>query len=88
MIIGLATYGRSFTLSGSVTGMGAAASGAGVRGQYTREAGFLSYYEVTDQQMLNKESYYLHHVIFGILVVDYRIFPNKKVIKTQIICKS
>jgi chitinase len=44
--IGLATYGRSFTLTSSSTGLGAPAKGAGPAGKYTREAGFLAYYEV------------------------------------------
>nr|AYD38868.1 acidic mammalian chitinase-like protein [Mytilus galloprovincialis] len=46
LIIGLATYGRTFTLSGSQTSIGAAASGPGIKGQYTREAGIMSYYEI------------------------------------------
>lgn len=46
LIIGLATYGRTFTLSGSQTGIGAAASGPGIKGQYTRESGVMSYYEI------------------------------------------
>lgn len=45
----MATYGRSFTLlnSGS-NGVGAAARGPGNAGTYTREAGFLSYYEICE----------------------------------------
>jgi len=46
LIIGLATYGRSFTLSGADTDIGAPASGAGPAGTFTREAGFMAYYEV------------------------------------------
>ncbi|XP_052068561.1 chitotriosidase-1-like [Mytilus californianus] len=46
LIIGLATYGRTFTLAGSQTGIGAAASGPGIKGQYTGESGFMSYYEI------------------------------------------
>ncbi|XP_035825783.1 chitotriosidase-1-like [Aplysia californica] len=49
LYIGLATYGRSFTLSDkSVSGRGAPAIGAGNAGTYTQEAGFLSYYEVCE----------------------------------------
>ncbi|XP_005112658.1 acidic mammalian chitinase [Aplysia californica] len=49
LYIGLATYGRSFTLRDeSDSGRGAPASGAGIAGTYTREAGFLSYYEVCE----------------------------------------
>ncbi|XP_071951851.1 LOW QUALITY PROTEIN: chitotriosidase-1-like [Antedon mediterranea] len=44
-MIGFGTYGRSFTLSSSANGIGAPASGAGNAGTYTREKGFISYYE-------------------------------------------
>ncbi|XP_071129503.1 acidic mammalian chitinase-like isoform X2 [Mytilus edulis] len=54
LIIGLATYGRTFTLSGSQTGIGAAASGPGIKGQYTREAGVMSYYEICALQESGK----------------------------------
>nr|AZQ25750.1 Chitinase-3 [Haliotis discus discus] len=47
LVIGLATYGRTFTLvSPGDSGLGAPARGAGTAGKYTREAGFLSYYEI------------------------------------------
>uniref|UniRef100_A0A3B5AVC9 chitinase n=1 Tax=Stegastes partitus TaxID=144197 RepID=A0A3B5AVC9_9TELE len=44
--LGFATYGRTFRLTSSNTGVGAPASGAASAGPYTREAGFWSYYEV------------------------------------------
>lgn len=45
--MGFATYGRTFKLSNAAsTGVGAPASGAASAGQFTREAGFWSYYEV------------------------------------------
>uniref|UniRef100_UPI00398F3E29 acidic mammalian chitinase-like isoform X2 n=1 Tax=Pristiophorus japonicus TaxID=55135 RepID=UPI00398F3E29 len=46
LIVGFATYGRSFTLSSAATGVGAPVSGPGQAGQLTREAGFLAYYEI------------------------------------------
>lgn len=47
MVVGLATYGRSFQLSNSNNNApGSPASGAGLAGPYTGEAGFLSYYEI------------------------------------------
>ncbi|XP_046577673.1 chitotriosidase-1-like isoform X2 [Haliotis rubra] len=47
LVIGLPTYGRTFTLvSPEASGLGAPARGAGTAGKYTREAGFLSYYEI------------------------------------------
>ncbi|CAF1015538.1 unnamed protein product [Brachionus calyciflorus] len=45
--LGLGTYGRSFTLFlSNSNNMGAITSGGGSAGQYTREAGFLAYYEI------------------------------------------
>lgn len=45
--IGMALYGRSFTLKDpNVNDVGAPVRGAGQRGRYTREKGFISYYEV------------------------------------------
>ena len=45
--MGLATYGRTFELAdGSQTFVGAAGVGPGEAGKYTREPGFLAYYEV------------------------------------------
>ena len=47
LIIGVPVYGRTFTLSDTTkTGIGAPAKGGGKAGKYTREAGYLSYYEV------------------------------------------
>lgn len=47
LIIGMATYGRSFTLQDPTNfGMGAPVSGSGKAGNTTRSAGFLAYYEV------------------------------------------
>jgi len=44
--MGFATYGRTFRLTTSNTGVGAPASGAASAGPYTREAGFWAYYEI------------------------------------------
>jgi GH18 family chitinase len=45
--MGLATYGRTYELvDNSTTGIGAPSSGPGKPGKYTRQAGFLAYYEV------------------------------------------
>ncbi|XP_038049704.1 uncharacterized protein LOC119723214 [Patiria miniata] len=49
LVLGMGLYGRSFTLAGQATGIGAPASGAGTAGVSTREAGFLSYYEICEQ---------------------------------------
>ncbi|XP_058488480.1 acidic mammalian chitinase-like [Solea solea] len=44
--MGFATYGRTFRLTSSSTGIGAPASGGAAAGPFTREAGFWSYYEI------------------------------------------
>ena len=47
LIIGMPTYGRTFTLKDpGYYGIGAKAPRPGAAGKYTRENGFLSYYEV------------------------------------------
>lgn len=48
LVMGIPTYGRSFTLASSKTGVGAPISGPGIPGQFTKEAGILAYYEVCD----------------------------------------
>ncbi|XP_041051196.1 acidic mammalian chitinase-like isoform X2 [Carcharodon carcharias] len=44
--VGFPTYGHTFRLSSSNTGVGAPAAGAGTAGPYTKQAGFLAYYEI------------------------------------------
>nr|XP_025711121.1 chitotriosidase-1 isoform X3 [Callorhinus ursinus] len=47
LILGMPTYGRSFTLaSPSDTGVGAPATGPGAPGPFTKQGGLLAYYEV------------------------------------------
>lgn len=47
LIIGMPTYGRTFTLTSPTHyGIGSSAKGPGTAGKYTRENGFLSYYEI------------------------------------------
>ncbi|XP_027132347.1 acidic mammalian chitinase-like, partial [Larimichthys crocea] len=46
LMIGFATYGRTFRLSTANNSVGASASGAASAGPFTREAGFWSYYEI------------------------------------------
>lgn len=48
LVIGMPTYGRTFTLSNSANfKVNAPASGGGKAGDYTKEGGFLAYYEVS-----------------------------------------
>nr|XP_028590001.1 acidic mammalian chitinase-like [Podarcis muralis] len=46
LLMGFPTYGRTFRLTSSDTGVCAPVSGAGSAGPYTREAGFWAYYEI------------------------------------------
>ncbi|XP_060087398.1 chitotriosidase-1-like [Heteronotia binoei] len=46
IVLGMPLYGRTFTLSSSQAGPNAPVSGPGTPGIFTREAGFLAYYEV------------------------------------------
>ena len=48
-MIGLAAYGRTFTLSDvSQFDIGSSATGGGKPGRFTKESGFLSFYEICD----------------------------------------
>eukprot|EP00092_Neocalanus_flemingeri_P031053 GFUD01033733.1.p1 GENE.GFUD01033733.1~~GFUD01033733.1.p1 ORF type:complete len:520 (+),score=153.64 GFUD01033733.1:169-1728(+) len=46
MVVGIPTYGRTWTLSGSSTTVKSGASGPGSAGQITKESGFLAFHEV------------------------------------------
>ena len=71
--MGMGTYGRGFRLvSNEDTGMGAPASGPSTAGPYTREAGFLSYYEV-----MILLSLYHHFHVHLLLKVEHFQFGNK-----------
>lgn len=49
LVVGLPTYGRTFTLpSGNLTDIGAPALKGGNPGPYTKEVGFLSFFEICD----------------------------------------
>ncbi|XP_061075755.1 acidic mammalian chitinase-like [Conger conger] len=46
LLMGFPTYGRTFELTSSMTGLGAPSYGPAAAGPYTRDAGYWSYYEV------------------------------------------
>jgi chitinase len=51
LVLGIPTYGRSYTLFNPVaTEIGSAADGPGEQGDATREKGYLAYYEVSLQK--------------------------------------
>lgn len=51
--LGLATYGRAFKLRDpNSNGLAAPTSGKPTPGKYTREAGFLSYYEICTMELM------------------------------------
>lgn len=57
LIIGMPTYGRSFTLSNTERyKVNSPASGGGKAGEYTKESGFLAYYEICEL-LLNGAAY-------------------------------
>jgi len=50
LVLGLGTYGRAFKLkSSSKNKPGSTAVSAGTKGKYSREAGFLTYYEICEK---------------------------------------
>ena len=46
LVIGMATYGRGFTINAGNTEYGSAFSGPSAAAQYTREPGYVAYFEV------------------------------------------
>nr|KAF6275166.1 hypothetical protein mPipKuh1_002765 [Pipistrellus kuhlii] len=46
LLMGIPTFGRSFTLASAQIGVGAPCSGPGLPGQFTKEDGTLAYYEL------------------------------------------
>lgn len=48
LLMGIPSFGRTFTLASSRTDVGAPVSGPGEPGQFTKEPGMLAYYEICD----------------------------------------
>lgn len=53
LMMGIANYGRTFTLSSGETGVGAPASGGGTPGRYTKTPGILAFFEVNVYMAFN-----------------------------------
>ena len=49
LVVGIPTYGRSFTLASDAVAVGSPASGPGTEGPFTNEVGFLAYAEICRQ---------------------------------------
>ena len=65
LIMGMPLYGQSFTLSSvSANGLNAPAPVAGQAGAFTRQAGFLSYYEICDK-IRNEDWTVSHQTVMG-----------------------
>lgn len=57
LVIGMPTYGRTFTLTSTAkNGPNSPATGGGKQGEYTKEGGFLAYYEICEM-LLNGAVY-------------------------------
>ncbi|KAB1258854.1 Chitinase-3-like protein 1 [Camelus dromedarius] len=48
LVMGIPTFGRTFTLASSKTDVGAPISGPGAPGQFTKEEGMFAYYEICE----------------------------------------
>nr|XP_020019167.1 chitinase-3-like protein 1 isoform X1 [Castor canadensis] len=48
LVMGIPTFGKSYTLASSETGVGAPVLGPGLPGRFTKEEGTLAYYEICD----------------------------------------
>ena len=79
LIIGIPSYGRSFTLtSASDHGLGASAKSSGLAGTYTGEAGFLAYYEVCFHNLLQRKDQLCHQTMLGVLSVSHLFWPARR----------
>ncbi|KAM6217320.1 chitinase-3-like protein 1 [Rhynchocyon petersi] len=48
LVMGIPTFGKSFTLASANSGIGAPTSGPGIAGRFTKEEGTLAYYEICE----------------------------------------
>ena len=77
--LGMGTYGRAFTLDNTTNnGLGASAKKAGPRGKYTREAGFLAYYEICSKQGLTVVQNNAVGAPYGYIGEEWYGFDNKQ----------
>lgn len=75
LMIGMPTYGRSFTLVDKEKfDIGAPASGGGTSGNFTNESGFLSYYEVLYRLYSSSSRFSLINILNG--RIDLQLFER------------
>ncbi|XP_028925197.1 chitotriosidase-1 [Ornithorhynchus anatinus] len=84
LILGMPTYGRSFTLASSNTGVGAPIAGGGTAGTYTREGGMLSYYEVCAWQGATIHMIEDQKVPYAVLNNQWVGFDNVESLTTKV----
>ncbi|XP_043855907.1 chitotriosidase-1 isoform X2 [Dromiciops gliroides] len=85
VILGMPTYGRSFTLSSpSDTGVGALASGAGTPGPFTKEGGLLAFYEVCSLKNATFHQIEEQKVPYAIQGNQWIGFDNVESLKTKV----
>lgn len=85
IVIGMPLYGRSFTLAGSASGVGAPAS-AGVAGTYTREAGYLAYYEICELLSKGASTHYINdqHVPYLVSGKQWVGYDNDRSLREKV----
>ncbi|XP_056671730.1 chitotriosidase-1 isoform X2 [Monodelphis domestica] len=85
LILGMPTYGRSFTLSSpSDTGVGAPASAAGTPGPFTKEGGLLAFYEVCTLKDATLRMIEEQKVPYAFQGNQWVGFDNEKSFKTKV----
>ncbi|XP_050811824.1 chitotriosidase-1-like isoform X1 [Gopherus flavomarginatus] len=85
IIMGIPTYGRSFTLSSSETGVGAPAFGPGSLGPFTREAGLWAYYEIcTFQKGATTKRIEEQKVLYSFKENQWVGYDDQQSIKTKV----
>lgn len=66
LVLGIPTYGRSYTLiNPDATDIGSPAEGPGEKGEFTKEQGYLAYYEVSFFFIHNHAQLFTYNFLFS-----------------------